>query len=306
MMLPTELMPVFEGAFPSCIATGSAEGIPNIANLTRVWYVEPGCVAIANQLLNKTYRNLMEHPLALIKIMNPHDWIHWEISVRYLRSEREGSLFEQIRQDLVTVSWVAGVQLPAELKSVLIFEIVSVRQCVEESLHLKPAPEIYGDLLQVLATVHGWRWLSYWTPAEPGQEVTLQASRGVAGAGVDPAAFDAMKRMAMLAARERRIIRLNNIRSQLRYLHSIRSHTREQEERPAIPVTDTTPSSYLAFPVTAFNSVIGIICCEEAGGLSDIHTLEDRYLSLLAARLGKRCPGFHPYPMRSGKRCSGR
>lgn len=287
-MLPEELMPIFEGAYPSCIVTGSAEGIPNIANLTRVWHVESNFVAIANQLLNKTYRNLMENPSALLKIINPQDLIHWEISVRYVRSEHGGSLFERIRQDILTISWVAGVRLPAELRSVMVFEIVSVRQCVEESLHLKPAPETYGDLLNILAAVHSWNRLSCWIPGENGREVKLQASRGVPGAGVDAAAFGSMERLAVLVRNERRIIRLNNIRSQLRYLHSIRSEPGDQEDRTVIPVTETTPSSYLAFPILSFDAVIGIICCEDAGGGPEaIHTIEDRYLTLLGVKLGE-------------------
>src|SRR5262249_45977571 len=151
-----ELMTIFEGRFPSVIVTSSVDGIPNLASLTRVWHKEANFLVIANQLLNKTYRNLMENPLALLKIINPRDMIHWEISVRYIRTEYEGVLFEQIKQDIMTIAWVAGLPLPAELRSVLIFEAVSIRQCVEESLHLKPAPETYGDLLNVLADVHGW------------------------------------------------------------------------------------------------------------------------------------------------------
>ncbi|GMK39698.1 hypothetical protein PCCS19_27530 [Paenibacillus sp. CCS19] len=287
-MLPAELMPLFEGALPACLVTGSAEGIPNIANLTRVWHAEPHCIAIANQLLNKTYRNLMENPFALLKMVNPHDLIHWEVSVRYVRSEYEGALFEQIRQDIETVSWVAGVPLPAPLRSVVVFEVVSVRQCVEESVHLKPAPETYGDLLNVLAAVHEWNRLSYWIPGENDQDVKLQASRGVPGAGVDAAAFESMKRLALLVKSDRRIVRLTNIRSQLRYLHSIRSESEAQEDRLETPLTEATPVSYLAFPILSSHAVIGIVCCEgNSGQMASVHSREDRYLTGLAAKLGE-------------------
>lgn len=288
MMLPVELMPLFEGVLPACLVTSSAEGIPNIANLTRAWHTESRYVAIANQLLNKTYRNLMENPLALLKMINPHDLIHWEISIRYVRSEYEGALFEQIRQDLETVSWVAGVPLLAQLRSVVVFEVVSVRHCVEESVHLKPAPETYGDLLNVLAAVHEWNRLSYWIPGENDQDVKLQASRGVPGAGVDAAAFDSMKRLALLVRSERRIVRLKNIRSQLRYLHSIRSESQEQEDRLTIPLTEATPVSYLAFPILSSHAVIGIVCCEGASGqMESVHSIKDRYFAGLAAKLGE-------------------
>ncbi|WP_218031452.1 LuxR C-terminal-related transcriptional regulator [Paenibacillus kobensis] len=288
MMLPIELMSLFEGAWPACLVTSSVEGIPNIANLTRVWCTETRHVAIANQLLNKSFRNLEENPLALLKIVNPQDLIHWEISVRYIRSDYEGTLFEQIRQDIETVSWVAGVPLPAQLRSAVVFEVVSVRQCVEESVHLKPPPETYGDLLNVLAAVHDWNRLSYWIPGETDEDVKLQASRGVPGAGVDESAFDSMKRLARLVKSESRIVRLKNIRSQLRYLHSICSESVEQGDRPAATFTEGTPVSYLAFPILSSHALAGIVCCEGASGqMESVHSVEDRYLASLAAKLGE-------------------
>ncbi|WP_274365853.1 helix-turn-helix transcriptional regulator [Paenibacillus thermotolerans] len=282
MMLPAEIMPLFEGAFPSCIVTGSAEGIPNIANLSRVWRLETNRVAVANQLLNKTYINLMENPTALLKIMNPKDLIQWEISVRYERSENEGADFEKVKQDLLTLSWVAGVELSAPVRSILIFEIVSIRQCVEESFHLQPAPEAYGDLLKVLAQSHEWGRLSYWIPSEDEDGVRLQASRGVPGAGVNETAFDTMERLAKLVRKERRIIRLHNVRSQFRYLHSIRSN--EGDDRNAVHIQEGSPASYLAFPVFAFGAAAGIVCCEDPG--EKLSSLDERYITILSENLG--------------------
>ncbi|MBO9596610.1 MAG: response regulator transcription factor [Cohnella sp.] len=283
MKLIAELLPIFEGALPSCIVTNSALGIPNIANLTRVWHHESDVVAVANQLLNKTYRNLMENPMALLKIINPYDRVHWEISVRYLRSESEGPLFERVRQDLMTVAWVTGAESVAELRSVLLFETAAVRRCAEESFPLRPITETYGDMLKALAGVHGWERLSYWIPEENEPEVRLLASLGVPGAGADDGAFGYMKRLATLALKENRTIRLNNIRSQRRYLHSM-----ERSKPMDVRATDEAPAGYLALPVRSFRTIVGVVCYEDADGKpADRYAADDRYLELLAAKLGE-------------------
>jgi DNA-binding CsgD family transcriptional regulator len=286
-MMPSSLKPLFEGGFPACMVTSSVEGIPNIANLIRVWYVGPSTVAIANQFLNKTYQNLMEQPVGLLKVVHPHTMVHWELSVRYLRSEKEGALFDEVRRELITVSWVAGVPLSTELGSVMVFEVEQYRECVEEAILPASSPEVYSDMLHVLSDVHQWNRSSYWTPGEDDSgQVKLQASRGVAGAGVDPAAFGPMERLAILVQKERKIVRLRNIRSQFRYLHSIRSQHEGQAGSVSQPVNEATPFSYLAFPIHSRGAMAGIVCCEAACGQEAFDSIEDGYIALLDELLG--------------------
>ncbi|WP_438447597.1 response regulator transcription factor [Gorillibacterium sp. sgz5001074] len=289
MILPAELMPLFDGAYPSCIVTGSPEGIPNICNLTRVWHAEDGTVAIANQLLNKTRANLHRRPLALLKLVHPGDFRHWELSVRYLREEDKGPLFDRIRTELEAISWMAGVELAAPLKSVLLLQVTAVRVCTEEAVHLQPSPERYGELLSALADAHGWKRLSYWVPGDRDGEVKLKASRGVPGAGVEASALSAMERLACWVRSENRVIRFHQIRSQLRYLHSIRPGREEPGERMAeMPITEDSPAGYLAFPVPSHQSVAGMVICEDPGEpLGTLASIEDGYIRILSGMLGE-------------------
>ncbi|MFC5468924.1 LuxR C-terminal-related transcriptional regulator [Cohnella suwonensis] len=291
-MIPAELKPTLEDAVPSCIVTSSADGIPNIANLTKVWGVDGNHVAIANQLLNKTYRNLAENSLALIKIVNPADLVHWEVAVRYVRSEREGPLYERIRHDIETLSWVGGGMPSAPVKSAILFEVLNAYRCEEESRHLMPAPETYGDLLNALATIHGWERCSYWIPEydddDPGTapKVKLKASRGVPGAGVIPKAFDAMGRLAGLSVKERRTIRLNNVRSQLQYLDSVRNAFEPSGAPSALPLPDE-PVSFLAVPIVSRSFLHGIVCCEATRVHSDVlRGIANGYADILSSMLG--------------------
>jgi len=277
-MLPHEMMPTFEGAFPSVIVTGNAEGIPNVANLSRVWYVDAEHVAIANQMLGKTARNLAENPIALIKTVMPNSMLHWEITVKWSGSLEEGALFESVRQDLQAISWMAGISNPIGLRSVILFQVIACRKCVEESAPLAPLPEMYGDLLNTLSGELELSRLSFWELKDDGSKASLLASRGVPNAGANKAVFEPMKRLADLAQLENRVIRMRNIRSQMKYMHAA-----EDVSSPS-----AMPTSFLAFPVTAFGRTVGIVCCEETESPPQaFDRLEDGFLTLLGRRLGE-------------------
>ncbi|MGE5704277.1 MAG: response regulator transcription factor [Clostridia bacterium] len=288
-MIPSHILPAFDGSLPCTLITSSAEAIPNITNISRVWYIDENHVAIANQFLLKAEHNLRENGLAVLKLVNPEDFLHWELTVHYIRSETEGPLFDAMLNDLHTVSWMAGFTSPVHLRAALIFEVVSVRKCLEESLHLATEPELYADMLQALAAEFDWSRLSYWGLKEDGTSPQLLASRGVPGAGTNPAALEPMRRLAALVIAENRIIRLRNIRSQLRYVRNISTGEENPmtEENPVDP-KPTLPTSFLAFPILAFDSMIGIVCYEETDGVAEsAMRLEDDFLSLLSKKLGE-------------------
>ncbi|QMV42234.1 hypothetical protein [Cohnella cholangitidis] len=162
-MLPSQMKSAFDGAMPSIIVTSSEDGTPNITNLSRIWLVDDEHVAIANQMLNKTANNLMANSHALIKTATPSDLMHWELDVVCVREELEGALFETVRRHIETISWMAGIPDSVPLRSILVFRVLNVRKCVEESQHLVPVPETYGDLLKVLSAALGLSRSSYWT-----------------------------------------------------------------------------------------------------------------------------------------------
>jgi len=292
MKLPPQIMPVFEGILPCTIITGSADGIPNIANLSRVWMLDSEHVAIANQMLNKTASNLQGNALAMLKLADPSDLQHWELTVRYVRSEVDGLLYDSVSRDLRAISWMAGAESPVPLRSVMIFEVVSVRKCEEESYHLLPAPELYGDLLQVLSEALQWDRSSYWIPNVGYPSLKVIASRGVPGVGTDPFVFEPMDRLASLVASERDVVRLRHIRSQVKYVRTIRAETdkmlRGQSDQAGDLANRALPVSFLGLPVFDFDELIGVICCEAEGHDADVFDrFDDRYVLLLSRKLGK-------------------
>ncbi|TDF97082.1 LuxR C-terminal-related transcriptional regulator [Paenibacillus piri] len=289
-MLPPEIMRAFKGMFPSTIVTVSRDDIPNIANLTRVWPVDNEHIAIANQFLNKTLINLNENPLAMLKMADPNDLLHWELELRYIRFEAEGPLYTRVQHDLQAVYWMAGAPDSVPLRSVLLFQVLSARKCLEEASHLLPEPELYGDLLDILAQTCGWSRSTYWIAQEGESSLRLIASRDVPGAGTNEAAFEPMKRMAALVKAEQRMVRLYNIHSQLRYIHTIRTEgdvTSSSELPEGKQVKPGLQGSLLGMPVMAYGTLIGVVCCEGTGGDTDFDRLDERYLMLLSGKLGE-------------------
>jgi len=187
-MLTPETARAFEGRFPSLIATVSADGVPNVANVSRVWRLDDATVAVANQLLRKTYANLQQNPYAFLKVIEPERQVHWELSVRLLEEVTQGADYDSIRRDLRRISWIAGTDT-AELRSLLTFRVLNVRRCEEEALRPQSAPETYGALLEALEQALQWRRSSYWSVGEAGR-LEAAASRGVVGAGVSEAELD--------------------------------------------------------------------------------------------------------------------
>ena len=58
MLTLDELGHCFEGIVPATLATAAADGTPNVTRISKVHYVNPEHVAISNQFLSKTQRNL--------------------------------------------------------------------------------------------------------------------------------------------------------------------------------------------------------------------------------------------------------
>jgi DNA-binding CsgD family transcriptional regulator len=112
----------------------------------------------------------------------------------------------------------------------------------------------------------------------------LLASIGVPGAVADRTAFASMERLAALVARERMVTRLRNIRSQMKYMHTLSDPGITPPQAPG----PSSPSSFLAFPCIAADTVFGIICCEEMEPDAGVFARwPDDFFRLLSRMLGE-------------------
>ncbi|WP_164472842.1 LuxR C-terminal-related transcriptional regulator [Cohnella candidum] len=292
-MLPKSIMTALEGILPSTIATSSGDGIPNVTNLSRIWFVDEETVAIADQLLRKTARNLEENPFAMMRVVDPHSYLHWEVEVRRLLSETEGVLFDRIARDLRAVAWMAGETEPVPLRSVIVFRVLSVRPCEEEFGRSISRNERFGELLEELSERLSWSRSSFWIPdGSSGGNLRLAASRGLPAGKEAMEALKPMKRIAGLVQADKRAVFFRNIRSQLRYLHTIR-HEAGEPGRPKSDYLGAQPdrelaTSFAGCPLFAGDRLAGILCGEATTADADtFDRIEEGFLKLLGARLGE-------------------
>ena len=90
-----------EGIIPAIIATCAADGTPNVAYLSQVYYVDPGHVALSFQFFNKTRQNILANPDATLLLLDPHTFAFYRLGIRYLHTQTEGPVFESMRHVLV-------------------------------------------------------------------------------------------------------------------------------------------------------------------------------------------------------------
>ena len=115
-----------QGVIPSMIVTVSKEGVPNIAYISQVFYVDDQHVALSHQFFNKSIRNLHENPQVCANIVNPDSCKTWKLNLAFSHSETEGQIFESMRAQLEAIASMMGMEDVFSLKAAEIFKILSI------------------------------------------------------------------------------------------------------------------------------------------------------------------------------------
>jgi hypothetical protein len=124
--LSRQMLPALQGVIPSTLATGSADGTPNVTYISQVFYVDDRHVALSWQFMNKTWYNLSENPQASVVITCPDTFSMWKLQLYFIEKQTEGPVFDQMDMQLMAIASMYHAAGLFSIKAALICEVKAV------------------------------------------------------------------------------------------------------------------------------------------------------------------------------------
>ncbi len=120
------MLPSMQGVIPPALTTCSADGTPNVTAISQVYYVDDSHIAISRQFFNKTFRNLKENLNLSVVITCPETFSMWKIRLRFVESQSDGPLYDQMAMQLEAIATMMGMTDVFSLMSADICEVQSI------------------------------------------------------------------------------------------------------------------------------------------------------------------------------------
>jgi adenylate cyclase len=297
-----------EGAVPGVMATCAADGTPNVAYLSQMEYIDCDHIALSFQFFNRTRRNAMENPQAMLLVTDPRCAAMYRLILRYLRTEIEGPLFERMKAKLAGIASHTGMSEVFRLKGSDVYRVVAVERVPNPALplpadpchrlaalrrlsqQLQQAEDLDGLLQTLLAALEALfdiRHAMVLLLDADGRRLYTVASRGYdnSGVGAEIAVGDGV---IGVAARERTPIRIGYMTAEYRYGRAVRDAAMAAGAalESAIPLPGLAQShSQLAVPISARQRLLGVLFVESGEELRFSYDDEDALVAA-AAQLG--------------------
>lgn len=283
-----EVRPCLEGAIPAMMATCAADGTPNVAYISQVYYVDEGHVSLSFQFFNKTRQNLLANPRSTLLVLNPLNAVFYRLHLRYLRTESSGPVFESMKAQLAGIASHTGMADVFRLLGSDIHEVIEVERLPQEPLpEALPQPPARPNHLSVLR--RGSARLSAARSLGAALDATLDtlaqdlavrhamvlildtttqrlytvASRGyeTSGVGSEIALGDGV---IGVAARECTPVRIMHMTSAYLYSRAMRNSLGDaQPQNTDIPYPGLPePHSQMAVPLQSAGRVVGVLFVE--------------------------------------------
>ncbi|UDY34641.1 GAF domain-containing protein [Dermatobacter hominis] len=138
-----DLRTAFDGAVPAVVVTADAAGVPNVTYLSRVRRVGDERIALSNQFLSKTARNLAENPRASVLVLDPTNYDQYRLQLVYERTERRGPVFERMKADIDLIAALHGMSDVFRLRAADIYRVVDIERVPDPPYRLAP-PQPWG------------------------------------------------------------------------------------------------------------------------------------------------------------------
>jgi hypothetical protein len=313
----SDLWRCFQGVVPSIIATADRSGTPNVTYVSQVYFIDDRHVALSCQFFNKTRRNLDENPSACAQIMDPLTLQAYVLRLKFLRSEKEGPLFETMSHRINAIASHTGMSGIFRLIAADVFEVVSAEivqgflaeppvdvrahcislegartemrglQLVSERInHAEDLESLLGVVLEALDEYFKFSHTAVLLYDEVNRRLTAIASRGYGKSGIG-AEVALGEGLIGTVARERRLLRLTSLESDLRYGRAIRRETacgtnRLGEEIPLPGLPDA--QSVLAIPLAVGDRLVGVIAAEDRDPMR-FSEWDEAYLEVIANQI---------------------
>ena len=305
------IRPCLEGAIPAVMATVSAaDGVPNVAYISQVYYLDERHVALSFQFFNKTRKNILGNPYASLLVLHPVTAEFFRLHLRYLRTETAGPLFEGMKAQLAGIASHTGMASVFRLLGSDVYEVLEIddiagaalpqpparcglltalRHCSERLSRCTALDELLNTTLSSLTDAMGIRHAMVLMLDPFTQRLYTVASTGYATSGVG-AEIDMGDGVIGMAARERTPVRIMHMTSAYLYSRAVRSSLCADAPGLAldteIPYPGLSePHSQLAVSVLSAGSLLGVLFVESPLDLQFSFEDED-VLVAVAGHLG--------------------
>jgi len=294
-----------EGVIPSVIATVAPDGTPNITYVSQVHFIDTQHVALSYQFFNKTRENILANPYATVQVVDPNTATHYRLAIRYLRTETEGPLFENMKAKLAGIASQTGMSKVFRLLGADIYEVLSIegvqsecqpvvapqrdrlaalRAAVAQLSNCEDLEMLFNELMIVLQKhfeIHHAMLLMY---DNHGNRLYTVASRGYAISGIG-AEIPLGTGIIGVAAQECSPIRIMYMTAQYSYNLAVRKSLLENnpqlELETEIPFAGLAePHSQMAVPIVRNNELLGVLYVDSSEDMRFTYEDEDALMTL--------------------------
>ena len=299
----SDLRPCMEGAIPATMATCAADGTPNVAYLSQVFYVDEAHVALSFQFFNKTRQNILAQPQATVLMLHPQTAQFYRLHLRYLRTETSGPVFEGMKAQLAGIASHEGLADVFRLRGSDIYAVLGIEAVGGQPLPAPPARSGQLALLRrasdslsrstsldallngLIDTLRGPLDMPHAMVLlcdETGSSLYTVASCGypLSGVGSEIALGDGV---IGVAAQEQTAVRVNHLTSAYRYSQAVRSGLSdadvmlgEEIPYPGLP----EPRSQMAVPMRCAGRLLGVLFVESGQDMRFSFEDEDMLVAL--------------------------